>query len=76
MYGLIEHEVSRQRRVDIRQELAAYRLESKLRSGRVKEYRSLEEPGRRLARFAGLLGKRLRDPDSYQAAKDGGGPIR
>ena len=75
MYGLVEHEVSRQRRVDILREVTVYRLESELRSGRGKNYRFLEDLGQRLARYAGLFRKRLRDPDSYQAAEDGGGPL-
>jgi hypothetical protein len=75
MYGLVEHEDLRQRRMDFRHEVAAYRLESELRSGRGKEHRFLREPRRRLAGYAGLFGKRLRDPDGYQAAQNGGGPL-
>ena len=76
MYGLVEYEFVRQRQEEIRREAAANRLARELRSGRGKEYRSLEDLGRRLARYTSLLGKRLRDPDTYQAAaKNGGGPV-
>jgi hypothetical protein len=75
MYGLVEHEVLRQRRMNIRHEVAAYRLEGELRSGRGKEHRFLRKLRRRLAGYAGLFGKRLRDPDGYQAAQNGGGPL-
>jgi hypothetical protein len=79
MYGLVEHEVSRQRRADIQREVVAYRLEKKLRAGHGEESRFLEDLGWKLARYAGLLGKRLRGPDGadcYQAAaKNGGGPV-
>jgi hypothetical protein len=78
MYGLVEYEVSRQRRADIRREVAAYRLDNELRAGRGKEARSLEDLGRKLAQYAGLLGKRPRGQDGadcYRAAKNGGGPM-
>ncbi len=74
MYGLVEYEFVGQRQVEIRREVATNRLARELRSGRGKENRFLEELGR-LVRYAGLLGKRLRDPEGYQAAKDGGGPM-
>jgi hypothetical protein len=74
MYGLVEYEFVRQRQQEIRREAAAGRLARQFRSGRGKEYRFLEELGR-LARYAGLLGKRLRDPEGYQTAKNGGGPV-
>ena len=79
MYRFVEHEVSRQRRGDIRREMAAYRLERTSRAGRGKGSRFLEDPGRKLGRYAGLLGKRLRGSDGadcYQAtAKNGGWPM-
>jgi hypothetical protein len=78
MYGMVEHEVSRQRRSDIRREVAAYRLESELRAGHGKERRSPEDLGRKLSWHALLLGKRLRVPhgaDYHQAAENGGGPV-
>jgi hypothetical protein len=59
MYGLVEYEFVRQRQEEIRREAAANRLARELRSGRGKEYRFLEDLGRRLTRYAGLLGKRL-----------------
>jgi len=75
MYGVVEHEVSRQRRSDIRPEVAAYRLESELRAGHGRGPRSTEYPGRELARYALLLGKHLRGPHYHQAADNGGGPV-
>ena len=79
MYGMVEHEVSRQRRSDIRRGVTtAYRLESELRSGHGRGPRSPEYQGRKLARYALLFGKRLRGPhgaDYHQAADNGGGPV-
>ena len=79
MYGLVEYEFVRQRQEEIRREAAANRLARELRSGRGKEARSLEDLDRKLAWYAGLLGKRARGADGadcYQvAAKNGGGPM-
>ena len=78
MYGMVEHEVSRQRRSDIRREVTAYRLESEVRAGHGRGPRSPEYQGRKLARYALLFGKRLRGPhgaDYHQAAENGGGPV-
>ena len=78
MYGSIGYEVSRQHRSDIRREVAAYRLERGLRTGHGKEHGSPEYQGRKLAWFALLLGKRLREPhgaDFDQATENGGGTV-
>jgi hypothetical protein len=77
MYGSIGHEISRQLRSDIRREVAAYRLESGLRTGHGKERGSSEYPGRKLAWYALLFGKRLRGPHGadHQATENGGGTV-
>jgi hypothetical protein len=60
MYGLVQQEAWRHRPEEIRQEVAAIRLEKALRADRGRG----SSPGRDLrweiARFAGLLGKRFR----------------
>jgi hypothetical protein len=78
MYGTIGHEVSRQHRSDIRREVAAYRLESGLRTSHGKEHGSPGYPGRKLAWYALLLGKRLRGPhgaEYHQSTENGGGTV-
>jgi hypothetical protein len=78
MYGMVEHEVSQQRRSDIRREVTAYRLESELRAGHGRGPRSPVYQGRKLARYALLFGKRLRGShgaDYHRAADNGGGPM-
>ena len=78
MYGTIGHEISRQHRSDIRREVAAYRLEHSLRTGRGKERRSPEYPARKLTWIALLLGNRLREPhgaDCHRATENGGGTV-
>ena len=78
MYGSIGYEVSRQHRSDIRREVAAYRLERGLRTGHGKERGSSEYPGLKLAWYAHLFGKRLREPhraDYHQATDNGGGTL-
>ena len=61
MYRLAEYEVSRQRRAEIRQEVAAYRLESALRANSGKGSGLLGDLKWELSRYAGLLGKRIRN---------------
>jgi len=78
MYGSIEQVVSRERRSDIRREVAAYRLEGRLRAGHGREPRSPGAPGQKPSWYAPLLGRRLRGPhgaDYHQAAENGGGPV-
>ena len=62
MYGLAEYGISRQHREEIRQEVAAYRLEDKLaRANREGRFRLFGDTKWELERYAGLLKKRLRN---------------
>ena len=62
MYGLAEYGISRQHREEIRQEVAAYRLEKKLaRANREGQFRLMGDTKWELARYAGLFKKRLRN---------------
>ena len=60
MYGLAEYEFIRQRHAEFRHEAAANRLARELRGGRGTKSQLLGNLGWELARYAGLLGKRLR----------------
>jgi hypothetical protein len=59
MYALTQHEVWRQRPEEIRQEVAALRLEKPLRANRGGRLRLMEDTKWELERHAGLLMKRL-----------------
>ena len=60
MYGLAQQEVWQQRPEEIRQEVAAFRLEKTLRANREGRFRRMGDTKWELERYAGLLGKRLR----------------
>ena len=60
MYGLAQQEAWRHRPEEIRQEMTAIRLENALRADRERASGLLQDLKWELARFAGLLGKRLR----------------
>ncbi len=60
MYGLAEYEVWRQRPEEIRHEVAVARLERKLRANREGGSHLARDLKWKLARYAGLLGRRLR----------------
>ena len=61
MYGLTEYEVWRQRPDEIRQEVAVYRLEELARANRGSGSGLVRDLSWELSRYAGLLGKRLRN---------------
>lgn len=68
MYGLAVYGISRQRREEIRQEVAAYRLEEKLaRANREGRFRLIGATKWELERYAGLLKKRLRNTEWREA---------
>jgi hypothetical protein len=60
MYGVLEHGISRQRREEIRQEVAAYRLEKTARANREGRFRLMGDTKWELERYAELLKKHLR----------------
>jgi hypothetical protein len=60
MYGMAQQEVWRQRSEEIRQQVAAYRLEKAAREGREEGFRLVGYTKWELKRYAGLLIKRLR----------------
>lgn len=60
MYGMVQQEAWRQRPEEIRQEVAAYRLEKSLRENHEGRFRLMQDTRWELERFAGLLKKRLR----------------
>ena len=60
MYGMLEQEISRQYRGEIRQQVAAYRLEKAARENRGGRFRLMGDTKWDLERHAGLLMKRLR----------------
>lgn len=60
MYGLAEYEISQQHREEIRQEVAACRLQSNLRANREQRFRLMGDTKWELERYAGLFKKRLR----------------
>ena len=62
MYGMLEQEISRQHREELRQEVAAYRLEKTARANREGKFRLVADTKWELERYAGLLVKRLRRP--------------
>ena len=61
MYGMVQQEISRQHREEIRQQVAAYRLEGKLRANRRGRFLLAGDTKWELERYAGLLKKRLRN---------------
>jgi hypothetical protein len=80
MYGLAEYGISRQHREEIRQEVAAYRLEEKLAcANREGRFRLIGDTKWELGRYAGLLKKRLRNirntawREAVARAETGGG---
>jgi hypothetical protein len=62
MYGMLEQEISRQHRGEIRQQVAAIRLQKTARTGRKERFRLMGDKRWELERYAGLLMKRLGDP--------------
>ena len=60
MYGLVQNEAWRQVPEEIRQEVAAIRLEKTLRANRRRESGLGLDLHWEIARFVGLLGKRFR----------------
>jgi hypothetical protein len=62
MYALARHEVWRQRPEVIGREVSAIRLEKTARANRKRESGLGRNLGWDLARYAGLLGKRVRNP--------------
>ena len=60
MYGMVQQEAWRQRPEEIRQQVAALRLEKSLRANREEGSGLWRDLSWELARFAGLFGKRLR----------------
>jgi hypothetical protein len=61
MYGMLEHEISRQHREEIQQQVAAYRLEGKLRANREGRFLPAGDTKWDLERYAGYSKKRLRN---------------
>jgi hypothetical protein len=61
MYGLTVYEVWRQRPDEIRQEVAVYRLQELAHADRGRESGLVRDLSWELSRYAGLLGKRLRN---------------
>lgn len=59
MYGFTDHEINRQHREQIRREVAVARLEKTARANREGGAGLVRSLGWELARYAGLLGKRL-----------------
>jgi hypothetical protein len=67
MYGLAEYEFVRQRQAEFRREAASNRMARELRAGGATKSRLLlGKLGWELARYAGLLGKRLREADTAE----------
>jgi hypothetical protein len=60
MYGTVQQEVWRQRPAEIGQQVAALRLEERLRTNRGGRFRLMADTKWELERYAGLLVKRLR----------------
>jgi hypothetical protein len=60
MYGMVQQEAWQQRPEELRHQVAALRLEKTLRANREEESGLWRDLSWELARFAGLLGKRLR----------------
>jgi hypothetical protein len=61
MYGPAEYQVWHQCPEEIRHEVAVARLEKMARANRRGEFRLIRDLKWELARYAGLLGKRLRN---------------
>jgi hypothetical protein len=61
MYGMVQQEAWRQRPEEIRQQVAAYRLETTAREGREERVSLVGVTKWELERYAGLLMKRLRN---------------
>ena len=61
MYALAHHEVWRQHPEQIRREVSGIRLEKAARADGKRESGLARDLGWELARYAGLLGKRLRN---------------
>jgi hypothetical protein len=61
MYGMVQQEISRQHREEIRQAVAACRLEGNLRANREGGFRLVGDTKWELERYAGLLKKCLRN---------------
>jgi len=59
MYEWTGYEVGRLHRQEIKQEVAAYRLEGELRANRGGGFRRAQDLRWELARYVGLLRKRL-----------------
>ena len=59
MYGMLEQEIARQHRGEIRQQVATLRLEKKLRASRGGSFRLMGDTRWELERYAGLFMKRL-----------------
>jgi len=59
MYGMLEQEIARQHRGEIRQQVAALRLENTLRASRGGRFRLMGDMRWELERYAGLFMKRL-----------------
>jgi hypothetical protein len=68
MYALAQHEAWRQRPEEIRREVSAFRLEKAARANSKRE----SGLSRELARYAGVFGKRLRNP-RYREPRPGTG---
>jgi hypothetical protein len=60
MYGTVQQKVWRQRPAEIGQQVAALRLEERLRTNRGGRFRLMADTKWELERYAGLLVKRLR----------------
>ena len=61
MYGVLEQEISRQHRAEIRQQLAAIRLEKAAGTRRGERFSLMGNAKWELERYAGLFMKRLRN---------------
>ena len=59
MYGMLEQETPRQHRVEIRQQVAAIRLEKAARANREGKFRLVGDTKWELERYAELSKKRL-----------------
>jgi hypothetical protein len=61
MYRMLEQEIPRQHRGEIRQQVAAIRLEKAARANREGRFRLVGDTKWELERYAGLSKKRLRN---------------
>jgi len=62
MYGTVQQELWRQRPAEIRQQVAALRLEKSLQADREGRFRPMGDTKWELEGYAGLLLKHLRRP--------------